>query len=1327
MTIDWPKFKQLVDGVLSKDKHKFLRRLNELKRNLSNESQSKVSATHLDTNMAKLEHWLSQVTASIAEVERRKTLVPSPIHFPALPVSERREEIEALIERHQVVVLAGETGSGKTTQLPKICLNVGRGVRGVIGHTQPRRIAANTVANRIAEELQTTLGDKVGYQVRFSDQSSPNTLVKVMTDGILLAEIQQDPFLSKYDTLIIDEAHERSLNIDFLLGYLKQLLPKRPDLKLIITSATIDLERFSKHFDNAPIIEVSGRTYPVEVWYRPPFELEAEDEDVEPDLNLAIVNAVAEIDAFERAGQSLRGGDILVFLSGEREIREAADALRKAQFNHLEVVPFYARLSLAEQQKVFAPHTGRRIVLATNVAETSITVPGIRYVIDPGFARISRYSYRTKVQRLPIEPISQASANQRKGRCGRVSDGICIRLYSEEDFLSRPEFTDAEILRTNLAAVILQMLQLRMGDIHKFPFIDPPDSRMISDGYKLLEELQAVTPKQTLTPIGTALAKLPLDPKLARMLMAAEQQSCVSEILIIASALSVQDPRERPQEKQQHADQMHRRFWSEHSDFITLINLWNYYEEQRQALTQNQLRKLCKKEFLSYMRMREWRDVHHQLCIAVKDLKIKTNQEPAPFESVHKALLTGLLGNVGFNHEEKEYLGARQRKFTIFPGSALHKKTPKWIMAAELIETSRLFAHSVGKIEPEWVIEAAKHLVKRQHFEPHYDAKTGQVMAYEKISLYGLTIVEKKKVVFNHIDPKLAREIFIRAALVEGQYAHHPKRRHNPNAKNDFFAHQLQLLKELEELESKSRRRDILVDEQVIFDFYNERIPEDIVNWAGFERWRKDVEQSQPRLLYLTRDILMRHDAGDITRAQFPNELEWKGMVFPLSYHFEPNHPFDGVSLHVPVSVLHQVPAHLLDWLVPGMLRDKVINLIKSLPKPLRKHFVPVPDVADKVLGALSPDNLPLTEALGVQLKRISGVDIKKSDFQGEIENFYRFNIHVVDEEGKIIESARDLDVLREKYRKRVQQNIQSAATDIEKADITRWDFGPLTEAISLPRGGISIRAYPALVDKKTSVSLQALDNPLLAQHLSQRGVTRLLFLNLSQKVKYLQKELLKTQQVALTHANIGTREQVVDDLIMAAIMQLAVPDAMAIPRTAEAFSLLLQKIEPELIAHTQELAQILQTSLAQLVEVRKQLKQHKNNLALAYCIADINEQLKGLFYEGLVYATPHKWLSQYPKYLKAILLRIEKALLNAQKDRLTINQVSPFTDRLTEVLEKEGAYRMAQVEALMDFRWGIEELRISLFAQTLKTSIPISDKRLEKQWELVKAVFANS
>lgn len=1308
----WSSYKQSIVDVMGPDQYKLVRRLNEI------EKLARAEKPYAES----LEKWQAQLARSQATLQRRKTLVPEQIEFPNLPVCEKREEIAQIIANNQVVVLAGETGSGKTTQIPKICLTIGRGVKGLIGHTQPRRIAANTVANRIAEELKTTLGEKVGYQVRFSDQSNENTLIKVMTDGILLAEIQHDPFLNKYDTLIIDEAHERSLNIDFLLGYLKQLLPKRPDLKLIITSATIDLERFSQHFNNAPIIEVSGRTYPVEVWYRPLYEFEGSDEsENEPDQYAAIVDAVHEIELHEKTGSGARGGDIVIFLSGEREIREAAEALRKAQFAHMEVIPFYARLSLAEQQKVFAPHTGRRIVLATNVAETSITVPGIRYVIDPGFARISRYSYRTKVQRLPIEPVSQASANQRKGRCGRVAEGICIRLYSEEDFNSRPAFTDAEILRTNLAAVILQMLQLRMGDIHKFPFIDAPDHRLISDGFKLLEELHAVNTKNQLTPVGQQLSKLPLDPRLARMLLSAQEQSCVRELLIIASALSVQDPRERPSEKQQAADQMHRRFWAEHSDFLGFVGLWDYFETQRQELSQNQLRKLCKKEFLSYLRLREWRDVHHQLCVAVKDLGVRVNSEPANYESIHKALLTGLLGNLGVNHEEREYLGARNRKFSIFPGSSLVKKTPKWIMAAELIETSKLFAHTVAKIEPEWITAAAEHLIKRQHFEPHYDSRSGQVMVFEKITLYGLTIVEKKSVSYSHIDPAQCREVFIRAALVEGQYDQHPKRKslRNKNPETDFFAHQLQLLAELEELESKARRRDIVVDEQVIFDFYNERIPVHVVNLAGFEAWRKKAEQEKPKLLFLTREILMRHGAGDITQAQFPNELEWRGMVFPLSYHFEPNHAFDGVSIHVPMSVLHQVPEQRLEWLVPGMLREKCIGLIKSLPKNLRKHFVPVPDVVDKILATLAPDNKPLSEALTLQLKRLTGVDIPKEAWlETSVDDYYRFNIHVVDDKGKIIACGRDLAPLRDKYRERVQQNIQSAATDIERDGITAWDFAELPQAIQLPRGGISIRAYPALVDKQTSVALQVLDNPLQALDLTQRGITRLIFLALNQTVKYLQKELLKGQEVALTLAGIGNRDQVADDLIMAAIKQLALADQQQLPRSHAAFEVAVNLVKDKLILQAQELASQLIASLKLLVEIKKQLKQQKNMLMLAFTISDINHQLTQLFYPGLVYKTPALWLHQYPKYMRGIQQRLEKAALNPQKDKLQLAEVGPHWQRLVDYLAKEGDYRLAQNSELLDYRWWIEELRISLFAQTLKTQVPVSDKRLDKQWE---------
>lgn len=1318
MTVDWLNFRQALDDVMTQDRHRLSRRLQELE---------KLARANKDCT-SQLQKWELQLAASQALVSQRKRAVPNPIHFPDLPVSEKRDEISQLIADNQVVVLAGETGSGKTTQIPKICLALGRGVNGMIGHTQPRRIAAHTVASRIAEELHTTLGDKVGYQVRFSDQSNENTLIKVMTDGILLAEIQHDRFLSRYDTIIIDEAHERSLNIDFLLGFLKQLLPRRPDLKVIITSATIDVQRFAQHFNDAPVIEVSGRTFPVDVWYRPLFEASNDEggndeRERDDDQYQAIIDAIHEIELHEKTHKGARGGDILIFMSGERDIREAANSIRKAQFPHLEVIPFYARLSLAEQQKVFAPHPGRRIVLATNVAETSITVPGIRYVIDPGLARISRYSYRTKVQRLPIEPISQASANQRKGRCGRVSEGICIRLYSEDDFNSRPAFTDAEILRTNLAAVILQMLQMRMGDIHNFPFLDSPDHRLINDGFKLLEELQAVDTKGQLTAIGQKLTQLAVDPRLARMLIAAQEFNCVREVLLIISALSVQDPRERPAEKQQAADQSHRRFWAEHSDFIAYVNLWDYFENLRQTLSQNQLRKQCKKEFLSYLRLREWRDVHHQLRLALKSLNLKENSEPANFEAVHRALLTGLLGNLGFNSEEREYLGARNRKFSIFPGSSLAKKTPKWLMAAELLETSKLFAHTVAKIEPEWVLRAGEHLVKRQYFEPHYDSRSGQVMAYEKVSLYGLVLIEKKSVSYSHVDAQECRSVFIRAALVEGRYADHPKRKHTQKAHkpDDFFTHQQALLAELDELESKSRRRDILADEQVLFDFYDERIPPHVVNFAGFESWRKKAEHEKPRLLYLEREHLMRHGANDITAAQFPNELEWRGMVFPLTYHFEPGHADDGVSIHVPVSVLHQVPEHRLEWLVPGMLRDKCIGLVKSLPKNLRKHFVPVPDVVDKALAVMAPDNKPLTEMLAFQLKRQTSVDIPPDAWQeASIDNFYRFNIKVMDDRGKCIANARNLLELRERYREQVQQNIQSAATNIERDDILSWDFARFDTVVQLTRGGIQIRAYPALIDKGNRVALQVLDNPLQAHSLSRRGIARLLYLESPAKVKYLQKELLRGQELALSVGSIGSRDQVVDDLILAAWRHLCLADDQPLPATRTEFEALLQQGGEGLIAHAQTLANDLSAALRLLVDVRKQLKQHKNALTLAFSLGDIQAQLQQLFYPGLVYPTPAEWLAQYPRYLRAIQLRLEKALLNPQKDRLLLAEVQPHWQRFADYLVKEGDYQLEVNPALREYRWWLEELRVSLFAQTLGTQVTVSSKRLDKQWLLV-------
>lgn len=1248
-----------------------------------------------------------QQNLDAAQVRRqsRAALVPD-IQLPeALPVSQRADEIAKLVAQHQVVILAGETGSGKTTQLPKICLQLGRGLRGLIGHTQPRRLAARTVAARIAEELNTTLGDRVGYQVRFNDQSSDSTLIKLMTDGILLAEIQQDPLLSRYDTLIIDEAHERSLNIDFLLGYLKQLLPKRPDLKLIITSATIDLARFSEHFNHAPIIEVSGRTYPVEIRYRP-----AEDE--EGDLADQIADAVNELLAAEKGG-GRRGGDILVFLAGEREIRETAQALRKANLAHVEVLPLYARLSLAEQTRVFAPHAGRRIVLATNVAETSITVPGIRYVIDPGLARISRYSYRTKIQRLPIEPISQASANQRAGRCGRVSEGICIRLYSEQDFMGRPAYTDAEILRTNLAAVILQMLSMRMGDIEQFPFVDAPDSRLINDGMRLLEELQAIDGQRNLTAMGRQLAKLPVDPTLGRMLVAAADANALDEVLIIVSGLSVQDPRERPAEKQQAADEKHRRFRDDNSDFVAWVNLWRYIEEQRQALSSSQFAKLCKREFLSWLRIKEWRDIHLQLRLALRDLKFTLNKAPADYAAVHQSLLPGLLNNLGTKAEDREYLGARSRKFQIFPGSGLAKKSPKWLVAGELLETSKLFAHTVAKIEPEWVLKVAGHLVKREHFEPHYHVKSGQVMAFEKISLYGLVLIERKRVAYGTIDPITAREVFIRSALVEGNY----------RGKGAFFKANRKLIDSLGELEAKSRRRDILVDDEALFRFFDERLPEGMVNLAGFEHWRKAAEQTTPKLLYLTRDYLMQHDASAVTEAQFPDLLSVGGMELPLQYHFEPNHTDDGVSVLVPVSILHQLPEHRLEWLVPGILKEKCVALVKALPKQARKQFVPVPEYVDKALARMTPANEPLALTLGEQLFRTSGNRIAPELWQEvQLDDYYRMNIIVLDEQGKRLDSGRDLPQLRERYRDRLQASIESAGPDLEQTGITQWTLGELPEQTQFKRGGIAIRVYPSLVDEGDSVALRMQDNPEAARWLHRTGVARLALLQMGEPVRYLHKELLRGKDIGLTMASLGSREQVASDLTLAAMVQLMTeqwPDANV--RNQQAFDALVESVRTALVPRATDLADQLYKALVLLVEVRKILKSNRNALMLAFTLSDIKQQLDQLFGKGVLVHMPVDTLRHYQRYLKAILLRLEKAPQNVQRDKLAMAEWSAVAEQWQALCEQAGEYRALLTPQLSDMRWLLEEFRISLFAQTIKTLTPVSAKRLRKQLQDAK------
>ncbi|WNO09886.1 ATP-dependent RNA helicase HrpA [Teredinibacter sp. KSP-S5-2] len=1251
---------------------------------------------------------------SIDLVKQKHDSIPDIVFPENLPISQKQEEIAELIEKNQVVILAGETGSGKTTQIPKICLSLGRGVRGQIGHTQPRRIAARTVAARIAEELQTELGTAVGYQVRFTDHSTENSYVKLMTDGILLAEIQQDPMLWKYDTLIIDEAHERSLNIDFLLGYLKTLLKKRTDLKLIVTSATIDLDKFSKHFDDAPVIEVSGRTYPVDVLYRP-WQEQFEDQTE------AIVAAIDELLKMSKG----LGGDILVFLSGEREIRETSHAIKKAGLHQIEVLPLYARLSLAEQTRIFHPHKGRRVVLATNVAETSLTVPGIRYVIDPGTARISRYSLRTKVQRLPIEAISQASANQRKGRCGRVSDGVCIRLYDKEDFESRPEFTDAEILRTNLAAVVLQMLQMRIGDVRRFPFVDRPDNRLINDGFKLLEELQAVDRNGNITQVGRQLQNISVDPRLARVVIEANKRHCLKEALIIVSALSIQDPRERPADKQQASDEKHRRFYDENSDFFAYINLWNYIEEQRQELSQNQLRKLCKKEFLNYLRLKEWRDLHYQLKLSTKQLCFKENEQPASYEELHRAIISGFITNVGCKQEDKKdhtgklrknntYEGTRNRNFQIFPGSSQYKKRPKWMLAANFLETSQLFSHCVGKIEPEWVLDGANHLIKHHYFEPHYDAKEGQVKAFVKLSLFGLVLIEKKRVQYGKIDEKVSREVFIRSALVEGGYGKSRRK-----VSGEFFLHNQRLIDEIQELEAKTRRKDILVDEEVLYQFYEQRIPEGIVNLIGFEHWRKTVEQKNPKLLFFTKETLMLHNADGVTTTLFPAQLNYEGMTFPVGYQFNPGHQDDGVNAYIPVALLHEIPEHYLEWLVPGLLRDKCIALVKGLPKPVRRKLVPVPDYVDKIMPRMSPCNQKLTEVLAYELNRVSDANIKPEDWDEScLDNLYLMNVQVLDERGMVIDRDRNLERLKSKYRKQVQQTLKKAGHSIEKESVTTWDFGELHESIQLDRGAVKVTGYPALVDHKTHVSLRVMDNPFEARYENLRGLTRLAYLQLGQTVKYCEKELLRGKDMGLTVVDLGKRADVVDDMIMASIRELCFPEAIQQEVRNEAeFSQRVQSAKASLYETASDKEKVLVDALKSVVEIKKALKSTKNALAIALTAGDVSLQIDRLFSKGFMYHIPAKWFQQYPRYLKAISVRIEKAPMNLQKDRVALSSITDHWQRHADRLAKEGESAYAHNEEWQEYRWMIEELRVSVFAQTLRTIMPVSDKRLNKQW----------
>jgi ATP-dependent helicase HrpA len=1235
--------------------------------------------------------------------------VPPVLFTQQLPVVERREEIAAAIRDNQVVIIAGETGSGKTTQLPKICLALGRGRLARIGHTQPRRLAARTVAQRIAEELDTPLGETVGYQVRFHDQVSDSTAVKVMTDGILLAEMQRDRMLRQYDTLIIDEAHERSLNIDFLLGYLKRLLPQRPDLKVIVTSATIDVDSFSRHFNNAPIIEVSGRTFPVETIYQDP----ATDRD--QGVREQIVALVESIDRGEYGAR----GDVLIFLSGERDIRELAKVLR--QQTDLLVLPLYARLSQAEQNLVFdtSGRRGTRVVLATNLAETSLTVPGIRYVIDPGEARISRYSFRTKVQRLPIEAISQASANQRQGRCGRVEAGVCIRLYTEQDFLGRPEFTDPEIKRTNLAAVVLQMLQLRLGDINNFPFIDPPDTRMVRDGYKLLEELGAVTSAGKLTTIGKRMARLPIDPRLGRMILAAEQQHCLEEILVIASALAIQDPRERPQEKQQQADQSHARFRHPRSDFMSWINLWRYYEEQRQALSQNQLRKLCQREFLAFMRMREWREVHAQLVIACRQQKMHPRQqlpEEENYTGIHIALLTGLLGNIAQQQERREYLGARNRKLQIFPGSSLYRKPPKWLVCAEIVETSNVFARTVGAIEPQWVIDINPGLLKHHYYEPRWQARSGRAVAWERLSLYGLTVADKRSVHYGNINPEESRELLIREGLIAGKFSQHP----------GFLKHNLRLVRELEELESRTRRRDIVADEQVLYDFYDERLPDDVFTASRLKAWLKETTGADTALR-IEQGALLARDPGAELGEQFPDYLQWEDMRYRLSYHFEPGNASDGVSVTVPVALLNRVPRFRFDWLVPGLLREKCIALVKALPKQQRKHLVPAPDFVDRALAELEPDNVDLIEALTRVMSRLGGTSLNRSDWAPDkLDDYYRMNIRVVDGGGRLLAQNRNLDALIRRFRDETQQSVTVVPDDSpRRTGISRWDMDAIPREWRFRQAGVAIVSYPALVDCGDNAAIELFDYPEEARQQHRLGVLRLAQLQNSQGSRFLRKQMLRGNNFTLVLAGAGLeRAALLDDLVAAAFAQ-ALQLEESLPFTRAQFDCAVSEGGGRLVTIGNDLETLLFNTLEVLAATRQLLAGMPAG-AWSDSRDDIKMQLADLLQAGFMRDTPAAWLAQYPRYMKALRTRVERLSGQYPKDQQHMAMLAGLTEPLQAVLAERPGLLLA-CPAACQYRWALEEFRVSLFAQNLGTKIPVSLKRLQAQWLDVQQWLQNN
>jgi len=1274
----------------------------------------RLKSPRMPLGAAQLAELVSQIETAEALVAARVAALP-PITYPDLPVSQLRGELAAAIAAHQVVVVAGETGSGKTTQLPKICLELGRGVRGTIGHTQPRRLAARTVAERIAEELGSQLGGAVGYSVRFTDQVSDRTLVKLMTDGILLAEIQRDRRLLRYDTLILDEAHERSLNIDFLLGYLRQLLPRRPDLKLIVTSATIEPERFAAHFSGAPIVEVSGRTYPVEIRYRPlevPAEANSSDDPDDPDHEVVRVEPRDQTEAIIDALEELSAeppGDVLVFLSGEREIRDTAEAIRGVYRGNVEVLPLYARLPTAEQHRVFKPNTSRlirRVVLATNVAETSLTVPGIRYVIDPGTARISRYSRRTKVQRLPIEAISQASAAQRAGRSGRTAPGVCIRLYSEQDFQGRPRYTDPEILRTNLASVILQMAALALGDVADFPFLDPPDRRSINDGVQVLQELGAFDTGGAITDIGRRLAQLPVDPRLGRMILQADTEGCLPEVLVLAAALSIPDPRERPAEREEAARQKHARFADESSDFMSYLNLWRYLLGQRKAMSGNAFRRMCREEFLHYLRIREWQDLTGQLRGIAAGIGLRAARdggvEPADPARVHAALVAGLLSHIGLREgESREYLGARNARFVLAPGSVLTKRPPRWIMVADLVETSRLYGRIAARIEPDTVERVAGHLVQRSYSEPHWDAQRGAVQAFERVTLFGLPLVARRRVGYAAVDPVEARELFIRHALVEEDW----------QTRHHFFTDNNRLRAEVAELEERARRRDLLVGDDAIFGFYDSRIPAEVVSARHFDGWWRKQRHRTPELLTMTRADLLRVVDAD---AERPDHWESGELSLPLTYRFEPGAADDGVTVHVPVGVLARLGGQEFGWQVPALREELITALIKSLPKDLRRNFVPAPDTARALLGDLRPGEEPLLETLQRELHRRSGILVPLSAFDLEkLPAHLRVTFAVAAPDGAELGRGKDLAALQEQLAGQTRRAVAEAvAGDLERRGLRNWpeDLDELAGSV----GQDGIRGYPGLVDTGSAVDLRVFATESERDAAMRRGLRRLLRLATPSPVKSLEKSLDPRRRLFLGGNPDGSLQALLEDCADAAV---DVTVQTPVWKRAD-FDSARQRLRDTLPSTTAEILHRVETVLKAVQEVQVALPD-KPSAAQADAVADIRRQLAGLVGPGFVSATGAAHLADLTRYLTAIVRRVERLPQALAADRERMDRVAVVQDAYQELLHAISPSRAA-ADDVVDIARMIQEFRVSLWAQQLGTPRPVSEQRIYRAIDAV-------